>query len=370
MSDLQVLSNEIYGLRDTFEQVATDRNVHFEREAQFACQLFAANPYLLKVAMQNRGSVMAAVTNVAAIGITLNPALKLAYLVPRSGKVCLDISYMGLMHLAMLSGSIKWVKAEVVRAKDQFTIPALGEAPQHVFSPFGDRGEIVGAYVIVKTDDGEYLTHTMPIEDIYAIRDRSEAWKKDQGGPWKTDPGEMIKKTVVKQAYKYWPKVSNQLKEAIHHLNTEAGEGIAQENPGMPQSELDQWIVNGRNCRDKLELGQLWKKAVAACRAYPKDLASYNKIKAEYAEIGTQLPQAPVSTLEATDVDSRPVETIIPDALKDLIADLEATADGGIEDFVATWEGLSKTSKGKIEAIPGLYNQLRERAEKAGGAAQ
>ncbi|SPW12827.1 Recombinational DNA repair protein (RecE pathway) [Cronobacter sakazakii] len=44
------------------------------------------------------------------------------------------------------------------------------------------RGEVVGAYVVVKTDDGDYLTHTMRIEDIYSIRDRSEAWKK-----YKTD---------------------------------------------------------------------------------------------------------------------------------------------------------------------------------------
>jgi recombination protein RecT len=38
---------------------------------------------------------------VAAIGITLNPASKLAYLVPRDGMVCLDISYMGLLHRAV-----------------------------------------------------------------------------------------------------------------------------------------------------------------------------------------------------------------------------------------------------------------------------
>ena len=35
----------------------------------------------------------------------------------------------------------------------------------------------------------------------------------------------MIKKTVVKQASKYWPH-RDRLQEAIHHLDTEGGEGI------------------------------------------------------------------------------------------------------------------------------------------------
>ncbi len=36
----------------------------------------------------------------------------------------------------------------------------------------------------------------------------------------------MAKKTVVKRAYKYWPK-TERLDTAIHHLNTDGGEGLA-----------------------------------------------------------------------------------------------------------------------------------------------
>ena len=103
---------------------------------------------------------------------------------------------------------------------------ALDKAPAHKFNPFSkDRGPVVGVYVTIKTSHNEYLTHTMTIADALAIRDRSSAWKANKSGPWATDEGEMIKKTCVKQAYKYWPK-TDRLESAIHHLNTENGEGI------------------------------------------------------------------------------------------------------------------------------------------------
>ena len=98
-------------------------------------------------------------------------------------------------------------------------------------------------YVVVKTADGDYLTHTMEISDVYDIRERSESWKsfkkKGAATPWNTDPGEMIKKTCVKQAYKYWPK-TDRLESAIHHLNTDGGEGIRDIN-SAPERGAD-WI--------------------------------------------------------------------------------------------------------------------------------
>ncbi|MGP0745242.1 recombinase RecT, partial [Escherichia coli] len=87
--------------------------------------------------------------NVAAIGITLNPASKLAYLVPRDGMVCLDISYMGLLHIAMESGVISWGQAKLVHANDTYESNGLDKAPTHKYNAFGDRGDIVGVYCTV-----------------------------------------------------------------------------------------------------------------------------------------------------------------------------------------------------------------------------
>lgn len=232
----QQLVNQIYEivnpLKVEFEQVCSEKTVTFKRESEFAMQIFANNDYLAGVAVQNSTSTRSAIMNVSAIGVTLNPAQKLAYLVPRKGAICLDISYMGLMHIAQQSGAIKWCQSAIVRKNDKFMRTGIDEAPRHEFNEFDteeQRGDIVGAYTVVKTDDGDYLTHTMRAEAIFSIRDRSEAWKaykaKGKACPWVTDEEQMILKTVVKQAAKYWPR-RERLDAAIDYVNTEGGEGI------------------------------------------------------------------------------------------------------------------------------------------------
>jgi len=234
------IAKVINDLQPKFNQLSEDHMaVKFERECLFARQILNGSDYLTKVAQNNIGSLEAAVLNVASIGISLNPASKHAYLVPRKGMVCLDVSYMGLCHLAQEVGSIRWVQAQIVHKADEFTLKGMGERPIHNFSPFGDRGEMVGVYVVAKTSDGDFLTHWMTIEDVYSIRDRSEAWKAGRSCPWKTDEKEMIKKTVVKQASKMWPKSERtiRLDTAIHEVNQHEGIDFEAENEA-PSIEL------------------------------------------------------------------------------------------------------------------------------------
>ncbi|EPN9924508.1 recombinase RecT [Proteus mirabilis] len=229
---VQKIYEVVNPLKNEFEQVCSEPSIAFKRESEFAMQIFANNDYLANVAVNNLVSVRSAIMNVSAIGISLNPAQKFAYLVPRDKKVCLDISYMGLMHIAQQSQAIKWCQSSIVRQNDNFQLTSIDTAPRHEYNAFAtqeQRGEIVGAYTVVKTEDGDYLTHTMAIADIYAIRDRSTAWKawisKKKSCPWVTDEEQMILKTVVKQAAKYWPR-RERLDKAIDYVNTEAGEGI------------------------------------------------------------------------------------------------------------------------------------------------
>ena len=195
----------------------------FQAERSFALQHLQNNDYLMKVAQENPISLGHAIKNVAQIGLSLNPAKKQAYLIPRNlksggkwvSKVFLEPSYMGLCDLATMSGSIKWVQANVVHAEDKFEDNGPGERPTHKYDAFAKpeaRGEFVGVYCVAKTADGDYLTTIMPADEVVGIRDRSESWKayKEQRaktpGPWGTDFNEQAKKTVVRRAFKMWPK--------------------------------------------------------------------------------------------------------------------------------------------------------------------
>ena len=229
---LATVKADIEALKPEFMAQLSDKSINFEREAEFAIQILTSNDFALKIALGNKASLLAAVKNIAAIGISLNPAKRQAYLVPRKGGICLDISYMGLMDLATKTGSVKWAQCIAVYSADTFKITDVDKKPLHEYDPFKkeERGHVVGVYCIVKTPDGDYLTHPMTLSEAYAIRDRSEGWKaylKDNSKkcPWVTDDLEMVKKTCVKQASKYWPE-NERLEKALHYLNTDGGEGL------------------------------------------------------------------------------------------------------------------------------------------------
>lgn len=229
--DLIPIDKIVYDVAPLFERTCVDKSITFAREAEFAIQAICGSKYAMDIARENPQSVRDAVTNIAAIGISLNPAKKQAYLVPRKGAICLVISYIGLLDLAIQSGSIMWGQSELVYADDTFEMNGFDQPPTHTRKPFAvGRGELVGVYVVVKTHAGDFLTATMTAKDVFDIRDRSDAWQayqrdKKKTCPWVTDEGEMVKKTVIKRAYKTWPK-SDRLDAAVHHLNTDAGEGI------------------------------------------------------------------------------------------------------------------------------------------------
>ena len=296
MNDIAIIENTVYEVEAAFNQVCVDKTINFRREAEFAIQVISGNDYAIGIAKKNPQSVRDAVTNISAIGISLNPAKKQAYLVPRDGKICLDISYMGLIEIAVASGSIRWAKAELMRATDEFILNGFDRPPTHNYHPFDkDRGKVIGVYVVAKTLDGDYLTDTMLIDEVYEIRNRTSAWKawleKKRKNPWVTDEGEMIKKTVIKRAYKTWPR-TDRLDTAVHYLNTDGGEGLEY---GPEQEHTPATAVNFENAvREVQETADLpalevaWKRYAEACRK-AKDRRAYDKIKAAVVKRMTEL---------------------------------------------------------------------------------
>ncbi|GAA4434735.1 hypothetical protein GCM10023188_26040 [Pontibacter saemangeumensis] len=202
MSNIVVQTRDIIvAARPKFEAVKS--NLDFGKEAGFAMQILQKNAFLAKT---NPDSIKNAIVNCALTGLTLNPVLKLAYLVPRKGECILDPSYMGLIKVLTDAGSVKNIYAEVVYEQDYFFIQQ-GTSPKIEHKPevMGDRGKKVGVYAVAFLHNGGYQFEFMRAEQIGSIKQRSEMGKKNEGS-WKTDEDEMWKKTVVKRLYKYLPK--------------------------------------------------------------------------------------------------------------------------------------------------------------------
>jgi recombination protein RecT len=224
----------------TFSSMISTDEIVWAKESQFAMQALQSNEFLNKTAWTNKASLQNAIINVASIGISLNPANKHAYLVPRDGGICLDISYMGLMHLAQQTGAILWGQAKIVYANDQYENLGLDRAPSHKYNTFAsseERGPIVGAYCTVKTPDGSYLTEEMNLDQINKVKQSSKAFTSGKKCPWTQWEEAMIRKTVVKSGSKYWPKAGSRLNAAIDELNRFEGTDFAGEKDITPERE-------------------------------------------------------------------------------------------------------------------------------------
>ncbi len=117
----------------------------------------------------------------------------------------------GLRKKARNSGEISTWDAHLVRAGDHFQFQ-LGDAPQvnHTYDLSKPRGDVIGAYSVAVMKDGSKSYEVMSIDEIRAIRDRSDAWKAFKAGyikstPWSTDEGEMARKTVARRHSKVLP---------------------------------------------------------------------------------------------------------------------------------------------------------------------
>lgn len=220
------MSNELMDFlgqqKDRFLALDTAQLLDFKQECLFARQQIMKNDYTFKAAEKNPQSLQAAILNVAAIGISLNPASAHAYLVPRDNSICLDISYKGLVKLATDCGAIKDCKSVLVYETDDFKWLGPYKEPEHSADVFSkERGEVKGAYNIAYLHDGRVMVEVMRRADL----DKIKATSKAANGPWKTWEDQMQLKSVTKRAYKSWPQTENRqrLDRAIAVLHETEG---------------------------------------------------------------------------------------------------------------------------------------------------
>lgn len=172
-------------------------------ELGFAQQIFETNTYLQQCDPQ---SIFNAVVNVARTSITLNPVMRLAYLIPRKNKCVLEFSYMGLVAMLRDNNCIKSIQAVIVFEDEDFEYDIASNRITHKpkyakTEEEHNSREMIGCYSRATLPNGEIAYEFMPMWEIDKIRRQSDG-SSSKYSAWNTWRDEMIKKSVIKRHFK------------------------------------------------------------------------------------------------------------------------------------------------------------------------
>jgi recombination protein RecT len=163
-----------------------------------------------KLAECTQASLFNSLLTCSQLGI--EPDGRRAHLIPY-GKDCqLIIDYKGLAELAMRSGAVSNLHADVVCDADVFVYDR-GAVTDHKIDFRKPRGKVYAVYAICRFKDGSEKAEVMSADEVESIRKRSKA---GQSGPWVTDWNEMAKKTAFRRLSKWLP-LSPEYRDALDH---------------------------------------------------------------------------------------------------------------------------------------------------------
>lgn len=363
---LAIIKNHINAVQGTFDNL-NFTGLKFAKEAEFALQILAKSDYLQKA---NPDSIKNAIVNCALTGITLNPVLKLGYLIPRkmgSVLMCLlEPSYMGLCKILTDTGSVVTISASIVYEKEAHTLEILpganGYARHTPYVGFDKPGKPVACYTKAVLPSGIEHIELLRVWEWEDIKKRSESVKsydkkkrEDPNGyaaepTWVTDEVEMIRKTCLKKHYKYLPKTeqAERIAKAIDLDNQVNGIDFSSQNQSStisntnatPNAPKDEVMATGEDLEHVLNLiknpalGDLVfgniskdKMAVSVQKKYDEGLLSSEKatayidgLKAQIEALGGDVDWTPPVEGEHVDGES-PATPADPPAPEEPAAD-------------------------------------------------
>ena len=164
----------------------------------------------------------------------LEPDGRRAHLIPYKDQCTLVIDWKGLAELAMRSGIIAKLHADIVCENDEFEFN-LGEITCHKIDFRKPRGDMYAAYALAQTKTGEVFACVLSKDEVDAVRKRS---RSGTSGPWVSDYNEMAKKTAFRRLSKWLP-LSAEFRDA-----QERDEEEFQERDVTPRAETSPLFKN------------------------------------------------------------------------------------------------------------------------------
>lgn len=176
-----------------------------DRFMRVLCSSMQKTPALMKC---TKTSLLNAFISCSQLG--LEPDGRRAYLIPYGNTCTLIIDYKGLVELALRSGKISNIFADVVCENDEFEYD-MGEVKRHKIDLRKSRGAMYAVYAICRFKDGTKQACVMSKDEVEKVRKSS---KSANGSTWTDWYDEMAKKTAFKRLAKWLP-LSPELREAI-----------------------------------------------------------------------------------------------------------------------------------------------------------
>lgn len=191
-------------MREQFA-AALPKHLTPERFCRVALTALTRTP---KLAECTQESFFRCLLDLSAFG--LEPDGRRAHLIPYGNQCTLILDWKGIAELALRSGLIAKLHADIVCENDEFAYD-LGEIKTHKIDFKQPRGAMYAVYALAVTKDGQTFVAVMHKEEVEAIRKRSRA---GNSGPWQTDYNEMSKKTAFRRLAKWLP-LSAEFRDAL-----------------------------------------------------------------------------------------------------------------------------------------------------------
>ena len=214
-SNKAAVENGLLKVHETYLKQYGEKDAEkiFEKEKQFAMMAISKNPTIMECSSE---SILFSVAAVALTGLSLNPVLGLAHLVPRKGLCTLVVDYKGMTEVLYRGGRIKLMDCGVVWKSEEESldfqegINGYVKKQRKLTRPDGDY--IIMAYSIAVLEDNITHCHVLDKSQLDA---RAKVASTD--AVYKAWPIEMAQKAAVRSHYKYLPKTeqANSLMEIV-----------------------------------------------------------------------------------------------------------------------------------------------------------
>lgn len=215
MTALAVVKDKLgSGAAAKYNAARSLQSLNWHSEKMYVELLVGRDERLAQAILDNPLSLMTALRDAAAMGLSIAPSLGHVYLIPQRPaknlppEIYAKVSYKGMEQSVLTSGTVLSISTDLVYENDTFRSGVNLDGPFMEFERNrGERGSLQGGFCLSRYANGEKHLEWMTAADINGCK---AAATKAQGGNtpavWVGSfATEQYKKCIVRRASKHWP---------------------------------------------------------------------------------------------------------------------------------------------------------------------